>query len=145
MRMLLSALCLYQVTPQLYSRGWVHPVSDPLHFFFWQCRESNPGLRICSQELWPLDTEAVSLSEAYRYCKGNALPPPLAFIFRPTNEGHVLTICSRSWCYIAMLTAVRTQYIIHLCPVSCLFLYLCGTLNGAHWRLALTLHVTCPC
>jgi hypothetical protein len=25
------------------------------YFFFWQCRESNPGLRICSQELWPLD------------------------------------------------------------------------------------------
>jgi hypothetical protein len=23
--------------------------------FFWYCRESNPGLRICSQELWELD------------------------------------------------------------------------------------------
>jgi hypothetical protein len=26
-------LLFYQVTPQLYSRGWVDPVSDPLHFF----------------------------------------------------------------------------------------------------------------
>jgi hypothetical protein len=26
-------LLFYQVAPQLYSRGWVHPVSDPLLFF----------------------------------------------------------------------------------------------------------------
>jgi hypothetical protein len=25
------------------------------YFLFWWCRESNPGLRICSQELWQLD------------------------------------------------------------------------------------------
>jgi hypothetical protein len=47
-------LLFYQVAPQLYSRGWVDPVPDP-QFFFSYCRESNPGLRICSQELWPLD------------------------------------------------------------------------------------------
>jgi hypothetical protein len=28
-------LLFYQVAPQLYSRGWVDPVPDPLHFFFW--------------------------------------------------------------------------------------------------------------
>jgi hypothetical protein len=27
-------LLFYQVAPQLYSRGWVDPVPDPLHFFF---------------------------------------------------------------------------------------------------------------
>jgi uncharacterized protein YeaO (DUF488 family) len=32
----------------------VDPVPDPL-LFFCSARESNPGLRICSQELWPLD------------------------------------------------------------------------------------------
>jgi hypothetical protein len=48
-------LLFYQVAPQLYSRGWVDPVPDPLLIFFWWCRESNPGLRICSQELCPLD------------------------------------------------------------------------------------------
>jgi hypothetical protein len=55
-------LLFYLVAPQLYSRGWVDPVPDPLLFSFffppqkiWRCRESNPGLRICSQELWPLD------------------------------------------------------------------------------------------
>jgi hypothetical protein len=31
------------------------PRSRPTTFSFWQCRESNPGLRICSQELWPVD------------------------------------------------------------------------------------------
>jgi hypothetical protein len=31
------------------------PRSRPTTFFFWYCRESNPGFRICSQELWPLD------------------------------------------------------------------------------------------
>jgi hypothetical protein len=43
-------LLLYQVGSQLYSRGWVDPVPDSLLL-----RESNPGLWICSQELWPLD------------------------------------------------------------------------------------------
>jgi hypothetical protein len=47
-------LLFYQVAPHLYSRGWVDPVPDPL-LFFWQCRESIPGLRICSQKLWPPD------------------------------------------------------------------------------------------
>jgi hypothetical protein len=28
-------LLFYQVAPQLYSRGWVHSVPDPLLFFFW--------------------------------------------------------------------------------------------------------------
>jgi hypothetical protein len=27
-------LLFYQVAPQLYSRGWVDPVPDPLHFFY---------------------------------------------------------------------------------------------------------------
>jgi hypothetical protein len=45
-----------QVAPQLYSRGWVDPVPDPLLL-----RKSGSAgnrtrdLCICSQELWPLD------------------------------------------------------------------------------------------
>jgi hypothetical protein len=51
-----SRYFLFQVAPQLYSRGWVNPVSDPLLL-----RKSSsagnltPDLWICSQELWPLD------------------------------------------------------------------------------------------
>jgi hypothetical protein len=46
----------FQVASQLYSRGWVDPVPDPLLL-----RKSgndwnrNPDLWICSQELWSLD------------------------------------------------------------------------------------------
>jgi hypothetical protein len=46
-------LLFYQVAPQLYSPGWVDPVPDTLLFFSGSA--GNPGLRICSQELWPLD------------------------------------------------------------------------------------------
>jgi hypothetical protein len=37
----------FQVAAQLYSRGSLDPVPDPLL----QCRESNTDLCICSQEL----------------------------------------------------------------------------------------------
>jgi hypothetical protein len=42
----------FQVAPQLYSRGWMNPVPDPLLL---KKLESNPGLWICSQKRWPLD------------------------------------------------------------------------------------------
>jgi hypothetical protein len=48
-------LLFYQVAPQLYSRGWVDPVPDPLLFFSGSAGNRNPSLRICSQGLWPLD------------------------------------------------------------------------------------------
>jgi hypothetical protein len=49
-------LLLFQVAPQLYSQGWVDPVPRPTTTQkIWQRREPNPDLRICSQELWPLD------------------------------------------------------------------------------------------
>jgi hypothetical protein len=41
----------FQVTPQLYSRGWVDPIPDPL------LRKSNLDLWICNQELWPKEYE----------------------------------------------------------------------------------------
>jgi hypothetical protein len=42
----------FRVAPQLYSRGSVSPVPDPLLFRkIWKNRESNPYLWICSQEL----------------------------------------------------------------------------------------------
>jgi hypothetical protein len=44
-----SRYFLFQAAPQLYSWGWADLVPDPL------LRESNLDLRICSQELWPLD------------------------------------------------------------------------------------------
>jgi hypothetical protein len=47
---------LFKVAPQLYSRGWVDPVPDPLLLKkSGSARESNRDLWICSQELWPLD------------------------------------------------------------------------------------------
>jgi hypothetical protein len=42
-----SRYYFFKVTPQLYSRGWVDPVPDPLLL-------RNPDLWICSQELCPL-------------------------------------------------------------------------------------------
>jgi hypothetical protein len=51
-----SCYYFFQVTLQLYSRGWVEPVPDPPLL-----RKSGSagnrirGLWICSQELWPLD------------------------------------------------------------------------------------------
>jgi hypothetical protein len=46
-----SLYVFYQVAPQLYSRGWVDPVPDPLLFFSGSAGNRTPGLRICSQEL----------------------------------------------------------------------------------------------
>jgi hypothetical protein len=48
-----SRYYFFQVAPQLYSRGWVDPVPDPLLL-----RKSGNRTRvlwICSQELWPLN------------------------------------------------------------------------------------------
>jgi hypothetical protein len=51
-----SRYYFFQVVPQLYSRGWVDPVPDPLLL-----RKSGSAgnrirnLWICSQKLWPLD------------------------------------------------------------------------------------------
>jgi hypothetical protein len=47
-------LLLFQVAPQLYSRGWVDPVPDPL-LFFGSAGNRTRDPCICSQELWPLD------------------------------------------------------------------------------------------
>jgi hypothetical protein len=59
-------LLFYQVAPQLYSGGWVDPVSDPLLFFL-----VVPGIEtgtpwICSQELWPLDHRGGQNSSSHR-------------------------------------------------------------------------------
>jgi hypothetical protein len=46
----------FQVAPQLYSRGWVDPVPDPLLLRkSGIARNQTQDLWICSQELWPLD------------------------------------------------------------------------------------------
>jgi hypothetical protein len=49
-------LLSFQIAPQLSSRGWVDPVPDPL-LLRKSGRAGNQtrDLRICSQELWPLD------------------------------------------------------------------------------------------
>jgi hypothetical protein len=56
-----SRYILFQVASQLYSRGWVDPVPDPVLFFL-VVPGIEPGLRICSQELWPLDHRGGLLS-----------------------------------------------------------------------------------
>jgi hypothetical protein len=51
-----SRYCPFQIAPQLSSRGWVEPVSDPL--LLRKSGSVGNGTRdlwICSQELWPLD------------------------------------------------------------------------------------------
>jgi hypothetical protein len=50
-----SCYYVFQVAPQLCSWGWVDPFQT--HYFSENLvgREWNPDLRICSQELWPLE------------------------------------------------------------------------------------------
>jgi hypothetical protein len=60
-----SRYYFFQVAPQLYSRGWVDPVPDPLFLR----KVGSPGnwtrdLWICSQELWPLDHRCGQYKEA---------------------------------------------------------------------------------
>jgi hypothetical protein len=55
---ILGFLCqshyFFQVAPQLYSRGWVNPVPDPLLLRkYGSARNQTRDLCICSQELWP--------------------------------------------------------------------------------------------
>jgi hypothetical protein len=57
-----SRYCFFQVAPQLYSRGWVDPVPDPLLLRkSGIARNRNRDLWICSQELWPLDHRGITL------------------------------------------------------------------------------------
>jgi hypothetical protein len=58
-----SRYFFFQIAPQLYSRGWVDPVPDPLLLR----KSGSDGNRtwdlwICSQELWPLDHRGGLLS-----------------------------------------------------------------------------------
>jgi hypothetical protein len=49
-------LLFFQAAPQLYSRGWMVPVPDPI--LVKKCGSVGNRIRyfwICSQELWPLD------------------------------------------------------------------------------------------
>jgi hypothetical protein len=51
-----SRYYFFQIAPQLCSQGWVDPVPDPLLLrTSGSSRNQAWGLRICSQELWPLD------------------------------------------------------------------------------------------
>jgi hypothetical protein len=50
-----SRYFFFQAAPQLYSRGWVDPVPDPLLLRkSGSAKNRKPDLWICSQELWPL-------------------------------------------------------------------------------------------
>jgi hypothetical protein len=49
-----SRYLLLQVPPQLYSRGWVDPVPDPLLLrLYYSAGNRIWNLWICSQEIWP--------------------------------------------------------------------------------------------
>jgi hypothetical protein len=51
-----SRYFFFQVAIQLYSRGWVDPVPDPILFRkFGSVGNRTRDLLICSHELWPLD------------------------------------------------------------------------------------------
>jgi hypothetical protein len=51
-----SRYYFFQVTPHLYSRGWVDPVRDPLLLrISGRAGNRTRDLWICIQELWPLD------------------------------------------------------------------------------------------
>jgi hypothetical protein len=63
-----SRYFFFQVAPQLYSRGWVDPVPDPLLLR----KSGSDGNRtrylwICSQELWPLDHRGGHLCVQIKY------------------------------------------------------------------------------
>jgi hypothetical protein len=62
-------LLFYQVAPQLYSRGWVDRVPDPLLFFSGSAGNRTRDPCICSQELWPLDHRGgLGTATGYRNC-----------------------------------------------------------------------------
>jgi hypothetical protein len=51
-----SRYYFFQVAPQLYSRGWVDPIPEPLPLRkFGSAGNRTQDLCICSQKLWPLD------------------------------------------------------------------------------------------
>jgi hypothetical protein len=68
-------LLFYQVAPQLYSRGWVDPVPDPLLFFFFSRKSGSAGNRTrasgsVAKNSWPLDHRR---GQAVLYSKGKWL------------------------------------------------------------------------
>jgi hypothetical protein len=68
---------LFQVAPQLYSRGWVEPVPDPLVRKCGSAGNRARDLWIWSQDLWPLDHRGGPLS-VFKYdfvWKFHRIPP----------------------------------------------------------------------
>jgi hypothetical protein len=64
-----------QVAPQLYSRGWVDHVPDPLLL---RKSESNPGLWICMRGTFGVPASAWPSRESYEYVLSTS---PFPFIF----------------------------------------------------------------
>jgi hypothetical protein len=82
-----------QVAPQLFSRGWVDPVPDPLFLR----KSGSPGNRtqdiwICSQKLWPLDH------------RGGPLPGTLIYITSSGLQKYYYSI----FCFIEVGLCVKT-------------------------------------
>jgi hypothetical protein len=70
-----SRYFFFQVASQLYSRGWVEHVPDPLLLRKSGSGKSNPDLWICIQELWLLDHRGGRnlgslLTNTYEYKRG---------------------------------------------------------------------------
>jgi hypothetical protein len=62
-----SRYIVFQVAPQLYSRGWLHPFLDAVIFR----KSGSAGNKtrdhwICTQELWPLDNRDGQMTSLIR-------------------------------------------------------------------------------
>jgi hypothetical protein len=100
-------LLFYQAADQLYSRGWVDPVPDPL-LFFWQCRESNPSFPICTQKLWPLDHRG---GQQYSYASGKLKHTQTRL--RPNVVCTIYEICCLSFPYHPLWTGIAQWIELH--------------------------------
>jgi hypothetical protein len=85
----------------------VDPVQDPL-LFFWQCRESNPGLRICSQELWPLDhrgSPRSPLTTLNSLTEGKGMMPDIDALIQQLHDPRVFLSIKR--CHVSIQNTNR--------------------------------------
>jgi hypothetical protein len=87
-------LLFYQVAPQLYSRGWVDPVPDPLPFFLDSARNRNRASGSVAENSDHWTTEAVPY-RVYSYLRDSAIQ------FESTNcwisiQRYSVTVCY--WC-----------------------------------------------
>jgi hypothetical protein len=101
-----SRYYFFQVAPQYYLRGWVDPVPDLLLFFLIAPGNRTRDLRICSQELWPLDHrggQAEIYIHVYSHVNFECIYFRLKTVVRPKHSADNLNkIVNNYWNRVAL-------------------------------------------